>query len=189
MLFLVFSTFGAIQNAEALTRTRRGRGPVTPVGTFVRKGILFDAAYYFGSNDFKSTTTNTSLNQTSFLDLKLGYINQAAFYYGAQYTLRNDATRTTKTDGRGTGFGIGYFLMIGFDARVYYRFNESYSDYSQGSGYQIDIGYSARVISNVYLGVIIDYRDITYKSYSADPTIKNTVIRTLQPSVSLGYLF
>lgn len=191
MFFLIFFTLGVSLEVEAQSRPRSSRrGPVTPVGVFVRKGIYLDTAYFFGSNDVASSpSTNSSLNQTSFLDIKLGYINTAAFYYGGQYTLRNDATRTTKVNGQGTGFGIGYFWYLGFDVRGYYRFNESFGDYSKGSGYQVNVGYSTRVVSNLYLGILLDFREIKYQTYSLDPTIRSTSIRTIQPSATLGYLF
>ena len=171
-------------------RTSNLRGnAITPTGTYVRKGILLDTAYYFGSNNVSSTSANSSYNQTSFFDVKLGYINQASFYYGIQYTLRSDATRTTKSNGRGSGFGVGYFWLSGFDVRAYYRFSESFADYTTGTGYQIDFGYSTKLFSHFYIGMLIDYRSITYKYYNLDSSIKNTIMTTFQPSLTLGFLY
>lgn len=192
MFSLVFLTFGIAQESKALTRskyTRRGGSTVTPSGIYYRRGVLFDAAYFFGSNNLSSSSSQTTITQTSFFDIKLGYINQAAFYYGAQYTFRSDVNQTTKSQGRGSGFGIGYFWQLGFDLRAYYRFHESYADYSKGSGFQVDLGYSARIVSHMYLGFLVDYREIKYQVYSLNATQTSTVIRTLQPSVTIGWLF
>ncbi len=187
---LGFSVLSATEFSQAVTRGRFDqRTAVAPTGKYVKKGILFEIAAYLGSNDLSSTEAQSSLIKSSFLDIKLGYINEAAYYYGAQYTLREDATRTTKSYGRGSGFGIGYFWYLGFDLRAYYRFHETYADYSSGSGFQVDFGYSGRIISNVYIGFLVDYREIRYLTNASSPTADSTTLRSLQPAVSLGYLF
>lgn len=191
LFFLIFFIFQDIQIAEAQARARynrRNKSNVTQIGTYPRKGIYLDGAYFFGSNTVSSAEAKAS-TQNSFLDVKLGYINGGGYYYGGQYTFKNNKDDTSRSEGRGSGFGVGYYWISGFDVRGYYRFHESYGNYRDGSGFQVNLGYSARLTPEIFLGVLVDYREINFKLYTQDPTVRSTVMRTLQPAVTIGYSF
>ncbi len=187
----IFLIFSEAQNAQAQSWNRkrpRGKTGVTQVGTYPRQGVYADLAYFFGSNSIASTDAEAS-TQNSFLDLKLGYVNQVGFYYGGQYTFKNNSDNVGNNEGRGSGAGVGYFWVSGFDVRAFYRFHETYGNYRDGSGFQLDVGYSARITPEIYIGVIVDFREINFKIYTLDDTVTSTIMRTLQPAVTIGYTF
>ena len=187
-----FSSFSWSQS-----KSRSGKKNTNAAYMTYKKGILLDLAYSFASNNTVSSSELSSdgASQSSNLDIKLGYINRASFYYGGQYTSKNEVNQTaasaaviSSTSGKGSGFGLGYFWEKGFDLRLFYRFHESYSYFSKGSGYQANFGYSTKLGGSILLGVLVDYREIKYDAYSLNTNFVSRTIRTIQPALTLGFL-
>lgn len=165
-------------------------GPSTVYNPY-RRGFVLDFGYFYFSEE-KSTQPSSGADgstQYSNLDFKLGYLNQASFYWGGAYSIKNDLLFTNRAQGRGSGVGLGYFWNNGFDLRGYYRFQESYGEYTSGNGYQICLTYSSKLSQMVNLGFTVDYREIKYLDYSQDPAMDYHLIKKLNPSVTMSIYF
>ncbi len=189
----IFFIFFIFEFSAFAQRPKQLKAPTTSTAnyTLFRKGVLLDLSYFLYNQEQTSRPSQVSdgKNQTSVLDLRLGYINQAAFYYGIGYTFKNDNNQSVGTSGRGTAFGLGYFWTTGFDFRGYYRSRESYGDYSNGDGIQVSLGYTAKLNSLINIGVNLDYREIKYLSYLYDPNMDYKLIKSIQPAIALGIYF
>ncbi len=168
-----------------------GKPAKTYSRSYGRTGFLFDTAVYYGQSEASANpaAANTWQNTTSLYDIKLGYIMENSLFFGAEYCTRTDnQVSITSTSGTGTGVGIGYFYDNGFNLRAYYKFGETYGNYSEGSGYQADLGYMINMTSNFYMGLALSIRQT---SFGANSTISNYSYWTRKetyPFFTLGFL-
>ena len=106
--------------------------------TYGFAGTLFDTGLYYSETEATATPAagNTWKSSTSLYDVKLGYINESHWYYGALYSGRSDDQLSPTTEsGGGFGLGLGYFWYNGFNVRAFYKLNETYGGYSDGTGF------------------------------------------------------
>ena len=155
-----------------------------------RSGVLFDGAIYYGQSE---ATTNPAVgnewkNLTSVYDIKLGYISSSGIFWGGEYSTRNDSGLTTSSNGGTGAAGLGYFWGSGFHARTYYRINESWGDYTNGSGFQADVGYMVNMTSNFYLGLLVSHRQVTFTSNDTITAFSSFVKKDTQPMLTFGFL-
>lgn len=156
-----------------------------------RKGTVIDFSAFYSLNETSSKPADPSdsSSKASSLDIKLGYINQAAFYWGVGYTFKTDELQAAQTTGRGSGFGFGYYWSNGFDLKTFYRFQESYGNFSKGDGYQVNLSYSSKISSMLNIGFNLDYREIKYLDFLDTPEFDARLMKTVQPSVALSIYF
>jgi hypothetical protein len=157
-----------------------------------RTGVLFDVGIYYGQTEASANPAagNTWQNTTSIYDVKLGYVMENSVFFGAEYSTRNDnQTSATTTSGGGAGVGFGYFAENGFNVRAYYKFGETYGNYSSGSGYQADLGYMVNMSSNFYLGAAISIRQTMFTSNSTITGFDYWTRKETYPVLSFGFSF
>lgn len=186
----VVCLIGLLSGSSVLAQSS-GRSPVKYIHAYGSTGVLFDLGVYYGRSEATANPTagNTWQNSTSLYDIKFGYITTDSYYLGAEYTTRNDDQVTaSNTSGSAAGVGLGYFFGNGFNLRAYYKFNESYGDYSQGSGYQADLGYAANMTSNFYLGFGVSFRQTSFKKNNTITNFDYWTRKETYPFISLGFL-
>ena len=155
-----------------------------------RTGVLFDFGIYYGQSEATADPAlgNEWKNLTSIYDIKLGYIFDSNFYLGGEYSTRNDSMITTSNQGGTAAAGLGIFWGTGFHARAFYRINENFGSYTDGSGFQADLGYMTNLSSNFYVGVLLSHRQVTYKSNSSIVGFNSYTKKDTQPMLTLGFL-
>ena len=155
-------------------------------------GTLFDMALYYSQTEATATPAagNSWESSTSIYDIKLGYITEGQIYFGALYNIRSDNQISTNANsGSSAGIGLGYFGYNGFNLRAYYKLNEYYGDYKDGTGYQIDLGYAINPTSSFYLGLNISMRNTIYKMNSTIPGFQSWDRKETYPFITLGFLY
>ncbi|MGZ3689914.1 MAG: hypothetical protein ACXVAX_00335 [Pseudobdellovibrio sp.] len=177
---------------EARADTTGPRVAKTFARTYGFAGTLFDTGFYYSQTEATATpaSNNTWKSSTSIVDVKLGYITENHWYYGALYSGRgDDQLLPTTTNGSGFGLGLGYFWYNGFNLRGFYRLNEAFGDYTDGSGFQLDLGYAINPTSSLYLGLNLSYRDVTFKTNKTIAGYQPLDRRDTFPFITVGYLF
>lgn len=157
-----------------------------------KMGFLFDLGIYYGQSEATANPAalNEWQNNTSIYDIKLGYVSDNNIYWGAEYSVRGDnQILGNQAAGNGGGIGIGYFADNGMNFRAFYRLSDKFGDYTDGSGYQADIGYSVNLTSNFFLGFVMSIRQITYKSNSTIVGFDYWTRKETYPMLNLGFLF
>ncbi len=155
-----------------------------------RTGVLFDAAVYYGQSEATADPAagNEWKNLTSVYDVKLGYIFDSKLYLGGEYSTRSDSSMTSTQSGGAGAVGAGLFWGSGFNLRSFYRFNENWGDYSEGSGFQADLGYMHNITSNFYIGLIASHRQTTFTKNSLIANFKSFTKKDTQPMLTVGFL-
>ncbi|MEQ1723168.1 MAG: hypothetical protein ABL930_08315 [Pseudobdellovibrio sp.] len=188
---LIFAVFLVSEKSIAQSNNSTGRAAKTMSRSYGRTGVLLDTAVYYGQTE--ATANPVAANQwqytTSIYDIKLGYVMSNSFYWGGEYTTRTDnQVFVTNTSGSAAGAGVGYFFDNGFNFRVYYKFNEVYGSYADGTGYQADLGYAVNVTSNFYLGFVVSVRQTTFKSNGTITGFDFWTRKETYPFLTLGFL-
>jgi hypothetical protein len=181
-LAVIFSVFSA--SAQTTTNSSRSSSYRAGGGS-----VLLDAGVYYGNTQ---ATANPSAGNVwdstqSIYDIKLGYVSMNRWYFGGGVTTRSESASGT-TSGSGTMLGLGYFFENRFNIRAYYKFNERYGDYSNGTGFQADLGYLYNVTSNFYLGFNMSLRQTTFKSNNAITNFDYWTRKETYPYLALGFL-
>ena len=155
-----------------------------------RSGVLFDAGLYYGQTEATADPAagNEWRNLTSIYDIKLGYIFDSSIYLGGGFSTRNDSSILTTSNGGTATVGLGYFWGSGFHLRSFYRINETFGDYSEGAGFQADLGYMTNMSSNFYLGLLLSHRQVKFTKNSTISNFKSFIKKDTQPMVTLGFL-
>ena len=187
--FLLIFVTCLLGNQVFAQSSRRAAKPMSKL--YGSAGVLFDIATYFGKTE--ATANPVAANQweysTTIHDIKLGYINYNSFFFGGEYTTRSDnQALVTNTSGSSMGAGAGYFFDSGFNFRVYYKFNEVFGNYADGTGFQADLGYAAPLTSNFYLGFVISFRQTTFKTNPAIANFDFWTRKETYPFITLGFL-
>lgn len=169
----------------------RQRG-VAPQGSFTssRSGILFDFGIYYGQDEATANPNvgNEYIDNRSIYDIKLGYVFGNDVYFGGEYSVQNANYVGGSSTGHATAIGLGYFFSNNFNLRAYYRINETYSDYSEGTGFQADLSYLINVSSNFYFGLIVSHRQTTYKTNYTIAQFEEWTAKSTNPALAFGFL-
>ena len=187
-VFLFFTMLSV--SAYAQTYGLQGVTPITRTYGFI--GTLFDITSYYSETESVGVpaTNNTWDNHTSVFDIKLGYINSEHYYFGALYTTgRDNHVSADASERRALGLGGGYFSYNGFNFRGYYLLDAAYGDYSDGKGWQAELGYAINPTSRFYIGFALSHRQVTYDSNSQIVGFTSWTRIETYPSVMLGVLF
>jgi hypothetical protein len=189
ILVLLATTFISSQVYAQSYGGGRSAKPIPRTYGFL--GTLLDFSLYYSQTEATATpaTGNTWQNTTSIYDLKLGYINENQVYFGGIYSMRNDnQVSANRVYGNSVGLGLGYFGIGGFNIRGFYKFNDTYGDYKDGTGYQAELGYAINPTSSFYLGLCFSIREMTYKTNANIAGFQSWVHKQSYPFVTLGFL-
>lgn len=185
ILFTIFCSFPGVsvaqgtKSAKAISRT------------YGRVGSLFDLSLYYGQTEATANPAagNSWQNTTAIYDFKAGYITDDGLYFGADYSSRSDNQISTATvSGSSVGIGTGYFGESGFNLRAFYKFNDSYGDYKDGTGFQADVGYLLNPTSNFFFGISVAVRQTTYKTNATIVGFDSWSRKETYPFFTLGFL-
>lgn len=137
-----------------------------------------------------------SKDQRTILDAKLGYLMDNSIYVGGIYSSFSQNTGTSSPSRTATGVTLGYHGDNGFFFDLNYYLMATYnsggsSEFKNGSGFGADFGYNVMVSSNVYLGLQVSYRSVTYKKVSTGSTEvdRQNTVTDLYPLLNVGFYF
>lgn len=193
VLFLLLFLSSELSSAEKYVgRTRPGSlSSRTTVIYNWASGFIFDFGLYYGqSSAVASPVASNEWSQTIMLyDIKMGYVTDSGFYLGGEYSGRNETNASGGTGNGGTpAVGVGYFFGNGFSLRGFYRWNETWGGYKDGTGYQIDFGYMTAVTSDFYLGIQLSRRETTFKTHDTIAGFNSWRRTETYPMLSFGFL-
>ncbi|OFZ29292.1 MAG: hypothetical protein A2622_07695 [Bdellovibrionales bacterium RIFCSPHIGHO2_01_FULL_40_29] len=156
-----------------------------------RSGLLLDMAVYYGQSEASANPAagNEWRNVTSVYDFKLGYVTESHVYLGAEYSTRSDSETLTSTTGGTAGVGLGYLWGSGYHLRSFYRINETWGAFSNGTGFQADLGYMVNMAASFYLGVLVSHRQVTFTENNTILNFKSMAKKDTQPMITFGFLF
>ncbi len=180
------------QSAEAAGRAERSQGTTRTVSSG-RSGVLVDLGFFYGQSE---ATANPAVGNEwqdikSIYDLKLGYVLESDIYLGAGYSTRTDSLTSlpvASSSGGTAMVGGGIYFGNGFNIRGFYRINESWGDYKNGSGFQLDLAYMVNMTSNFYLGFLFSHRQTVFTSNSTIVNFKTWTRKETFPMLTLGFL-
>lgn len=145
------------------------------------EAIIFAPAFNYTSDWVDNSETSSMM-----IDLRLGTLIGTSFYVGGIYHIQREDTGASNTNayaaGPSAGIYLGNFALIGSYHLVSERKSGS-TEYTGGTGPQIDIAYVLDLGSSVKLGPQFTWREITYD--------KPTTIKfgSLRPYVALFFEF
>jgi hypothetical protein len=118
-----------------------------------------------GNSESKSMVTHGDVN--------LGYIFSSGIYLGAFYGSKNQETDTTKPKGSHYGATVGlisggWFLNAHYLTSGKWGETSGNTNWDDGTGAQVDLGYMMRVTGPLFLGLHLTYRSITYDKKIVD---------------------
>lgn len=157
--------------------------------------VLLPGAVYYSiqeSNTVGSSTVSDRKRNVLFYDARMYYIFRGGFTFGLLYggesqDINGGAPKTQRTN---IGMTFGY-IKWGWTALATYlpysvqtlSGTTDVSEYSKGSGFQMDFAYHFRLGSNFSIGPQITYKNIQYKeaesattSVDADASSTHTVV-------------
>jgi hypothetical protein len=196
-LVLVFSVLSISQEAEAY-------GSYHSYSSFSdgSNGFMLEAngIYYFTTEGGNPPNNPNTTVTRELLDALFGY-HFNLFFIGANYSYdaivtsgNNSATSTDSFRGYGADFGI---ITQGVELIFTYYFMGngtrlggipgSVVDYTNGSGYQIRLGYLFDVGSGWAIGPSLTYKSLTYST--TNNISANFTYTTLVPEASVKYNF
>ncbi len=181
-----------VLTSVAHSQSSSGRPAKTISRTYGFAGVLADLGLYYSLSEAAATPSvnNTWQSSTTIYDFKLGYIEESHWYYGLLYSGRSDSQLSPdQSTGGAVGAGLGYFGYNGFNIRGFYKFNDTFSDYKDGTGVQLDLGFAINPTSNLYLGLNLSVRETIFKSNSTIAGFDSWTRRETYPFVTVGYLF
>ncbi len=158
-----------------------------------RSGVLFDLGYYYGQSEATANPSpgNEWKDLTSVYDVKLGIITESDFYFGGGYMTRSDSlsSQGISSSSGGTAMaGLGYYWGSGFNLRAFYHINETFGNYSSGTGFQADLGYMVNITSNFYLGALLSHRQTVYTSNNSIVNFQTWTRKQTFPMITFGFL-
>ncbi len=150
---------------------------------------LFYKFYEEGTAGSKTETTET------YYDIRLGYGMTSGLYFGGLYSGMtreiNNSEFTRSSYGAGIGYvSDGWFLMGHYIIKSEYEVGSN-AKYTDGTGFQGDLGYWFKAFSQLSIGPQITYRTIAYDklkvgSASAESDFE---MKEFLPYVSLALIF
>jgi hypothetical protein len=137
-------------------------------------GLIFSPTLFYNrineDNEISAGTAGDLSRSLLFYDFQLGYIFRSGFYFGVLYTgetqdINGSAPLTTRSS---LGASFGYirrgwsFKATLFPYSQQALENQAVSDYTEGLGYQVDVGYYFRLGRFVSLGPQLVYKSFRY---------------------------
>lgn len=148
-------------------------------------GVLFAPALTYltisETNSVSSLPTASNHNRNlSFYDIKLGHVFEGGFYFGVAYAIESqdidNGGPKTNRDSFGISAGYKYEGFLGI-AHYYLTSKQKVTsttdpvgDYSDGSGFQIDLSYHWFITDYFGIGPMLSYKSFSYKKAEAITT-------------------
>lgn len=137
-------------------------------------------------------TLGTNESAMTILNLKAGTMVTGEIYVGGIYDSRTDESNGSKTERTGYGATVGYHKNGWFLDGSYLISSQIKTSggtmLEGGSGYAIDLGRNFDVMSNIYLGLQISYKSISYTKVNGAEQ-SNKIKSELTPMLNIGIEF
>lgn len=139
-----------------------------------------------------SLAQNTDLNEGTNYNNKISfeglYLVRGGPTFGARYIIeaRND---NESTAGQAYGPMAGYYSERGFFFLVTYDVLAKLGRWTNGEGFEFDLGYVEHIGNQLHIGGKYSYRSMKYKTDITDSTAVQKDVHETFPSVVVMYLF
>jgi hypothetical protein len=165
----------------------------------VQAQVVFSPTFSY-VEEKQETESSTSRSRETRIDLRLGLLSDG-FFIGAlvnSETVDNGGGTTEKGSGIGPSIGLimhGFNLIATYHALMVereYKQTSSTTKRKDGSGLQVDLGYSMDIGSGFGLGPQISWRSIEYKKHvsgSGVETEDKLKITEIRPMVAMFFTF
>lgn len=156
------------------------RADLTKATVFGLNTIYMDRDYDDNGVESRSKATDT--------DLRLTRVEKN-WGYGAIYSLSsNDSSDASRSS---YGLSVGYYSDKDFYMAAHYFLSSTYkfggTEYTKGSGYEVDIGMLSKITSSVYIGLLVALKNFSYSDSNAGSV--SVTHRELFPMFSLAIAF
>ncbi len=132
------------------------------------KSTLVSLNTIYVSRDYDDNGVKSTSKQTD-TDFRLTRIEKG-WSYGVVYALSsNDSSSSSRTS---YGLSAGLFSEKDFYLNVNYFLSSKYNlgfgtEYTKGSGYEIDLGFLSKVTSSFYVGLALAIKNFTYSEQTS----------------------
>jgi hypothetical protein len=152
---------------------------------FVFSPSLFYKTYSEGDNGSSVDVTET------YYDVNLDYLGASGLLLGGIYSHMSREQGSSETARTAYGVSIGYTDTSWF-LRGHYFLSSEYEvgtnrKYTDGKGYQLDVGYWFQGFSKLKLGPQLTYRSLNYSKYNSQKADHTST--DLMPYFSLAIIF
>ena len=108
---------------------------------------------------------NGTLSQDKITDTDIRLMRvEKHWAYGAIYS--QSASDASDASRRSYGVSVGYYSEKDFYLNYHYYFSSQYAfpgtEYTKGSGYEIDLGFLSKVTSSFYVGLVFAIKNFSY---------------------------
>ncbi|MBC7420132.1 MAG: hypothetical protein H7328_05340 [Bdellovibrio sp.] len=116
------------------------------------------------------------------------YLVRGGPTFGGRYIIeaRND---NESTSGQAYGPMAGFYSERGYFVLVTYDVLAKLGRWTNGEGFEVDLGYMEHIGDQIHVGVKYSYRKMRYKTDIADSTAVQKDVAEYFPSLVLNYLF
>lgn len=159
-----------------------------------RESLAFSIGLSVAKLD-SSTDGNTlgkSENAMTILNIKAGTEISDGIFVGGIYDSRTDDSSGSKTERTGYGGTIGYHSNgLFIDGNIFLSSaikTAGGTKLEGGTGFGIDLGRNFDVMSNLFLGLQISYRSISYTKVNGTEE-NNKLVSELTPMLNIGLKF
>ena len=127
------------------------------------KSTVFSLNTIYLDRDYDNNGTKSQSKVTD-TDLRLIRIEKNWAYGGLYSMSSNDASDASRSS---YGLTVGYYSEKDFYINVSYFLASKYSlgtgtDYTKGSGYEVDLGFLSKITSSFYAGLMIGMKNFSY---------------------------
>ena len=156
--------------------------------------LYFSPSLFYKTSEEGPSGSETERTET-YYDIRLGYGMTTGLYFGGIYSGMtheiNDVEFTRSSYGASIGYvSDGWFLMGHYFIKSEYEVGSN-AKYTDGSGFQADVGYWFKAFSQLSIGPQITYRTLSYEKLesggaSVDAEYEH---KEFMPYLSLALIF
>ena len=156
------------------------------------KTLVFSLDTIYLDRDYTDNNV-TSQSKITDTDLRLIRVDKK-FGIGGIYSISsNDSSDSNRTS---LGLSAGYYSEKDFYLNAHYFFSSKYkfngnSEYTKGTGYEIDLGFLSKVTSSFYVGLMVAHKSFSYSEVSVSGVTSSTSAshRELIPMFTFAVVF
>ncbi len=136
----------------------------------------------------QSTDFNGSPTYSNKVSIETLYLVRGGPTFGARYLIESRSDNES-TAGQSYGPMAGFYSERGLFFLVTYDVFAKLGRWTNGEGFQVDLGYVEHIGNQVHVGAKYSYRNMRYKTDVLDNTAEKKVVIENYPSAVIMYLF
>jgi len=139
------------------------------------KTLVFSLNTIYLDRDYDDNGT-TSESKITDTDLRLIRVDKK-FAVGGIYSISsNDSSNSSRTS---YGISAGYYSDKDFYLNAHYFLSSKYkfngtTEYTKGSGYEIDLGFLSKITSSFYVGLMVAHKSFSYSEMTVNGVSSST---------------